>query len=387
VEAGTNQRSAAMRVGGLLYALTVDGVRALYVENGNKVALHTEPSIDLITQLHDLRDELRDPLAIARGSLPKLRSFSSDWGRRLLPKQVTEAPPDVLVVIPHAALHDVPLHLVEFEDGLPLGSVTGVSYASSRTLFSRCAARNPARGHSPPTNELVSGQVAHEFVGGGTDVVRRDPRFAEIPIRLARLYGVEEAELEPYESLERFGVKWNGSPELGCVVAHGFIDRDNHRLSGLLVGEWEGIILMRPIPLYGESISFRDLPLRDVPPGVRTSLPTEVLTVAELEIDAAVSARLVLLLGCSAGSGRVLQADEPASLAETFLHIGAASVIAPAWATDIEAALEWTKAFGEAWVARKSPTALAVREATRRLLAAGFSPERFGALTLRGDWL
>jgi hypothetical protein len=42
-------------------------------------------------------------------------------------------PPDVLVVIPHAALHDVPLHLVELEGGVPLGSVTGVSYASSRT--------------------------------------------------------------------------------------------------------------------------------------------------------------------------------------------------------------------------------------------------------------
>ena len=43
-----------------------------------------------------------------------------------------------------------------------------------------------------------------------------------------------------------------------------------------------------------------------------------------------------------------------ASLAETFLHIGAASVIAPAWATDLEATLEWTEAFGEAWIGKKS---------------------------------
>jgi CHAT domain-containing protein len=144
---------------------------------------------------------------------------------------------------------------------------------------------------------------------------------------------------------------------------------------------------MRPIPLYGEPISFRDLPLRLVPPTVATASPTEVLTAAELEIDAAVAARLILLLGCSAGSGRVLQADEPASLAETFLHIGAVSVIAPAWASDVEATTRWVDAFADAWIGTDAPTAIAVRQATRQLINDGYGLERAGALTLRGDWL
>jgi hypothetical protein len=374
-----------VRIGGLLYAVTVSGIRSLYIEGEKRVASRIESSLELVREIHELRDELRDTLAIARGAVPHLERFSSEWGRRLIPDDVLAAPPDVLVIVPHASLHDVPLHLVALDGGDLLGFATGVSYASSRSLLARCAARNPARGNIPPTHELDNEQEARNFVGGGTDVIRRDPRFKEIPKRLADRLGVTET--ASYDSLERFSFKWAGSPELACVVAHGFIDREKHRLSGLLVDKWEGIILMRPIPLYGEPITFRDLPLRDVPPSVHTSAPTEVLTAAELEIDAAVSARLVLLLGCSAGSGRVLQADEPASLAETFLHIGAVSVIAPAWASDVEATTRWVDAFADSWIGTGRATALAVRDATRQLLNDGYGLERSGALTLRGDWL
>jgi CHAT domain-containing protein len=96
---------------------------------------------------------------------------------------------------------------------------------------------------------------------------------------------------------------------------------------------------------------------------------------------------LVLLLGCSAGSGRVLQADEPASLAETFLHIGASSVIAPMWDTDISATSQWAQAFAHSWVGTERPTALAAMDASRALSDDGYGIERFGALTVRGDWI
>mgnify|MGYP006306330013 CR=1 FL=1 len=117
--------------------------------------------------------------------------------------------------------------------------------------------------------------------------------------------------------------------------------------------------------------------------------PAEVLTAAELEIDASLRTHLAVLLGCSAGWARVLQGDEPASLAETFLHIGAPSVVAPLWDSDVEAAREWMDHFCTAWMENGLPKALAAREAVRRMLDGQFaeSPERMGVMALRGDWL
>lgn len=122
---------------------------------------------------------------------------------------------------------------------------------------------------------------------------------------------------------------------------------------------------------------------------MRTATRAEILTSAELEVDGRIDAQLVVLLACSTGWGRVLDGDEPASLAESFLHIGAPSVIAPMWDSDYGPTREWAQRFFEAWAGQGYPKALAARHATRELRDGSYAdrPERLGALTLRGDWL
>jgi CHAT domain-containing protein len=146
----------------------------------------------------------------------------------------------------------------------------------------------------------------------------------------------------------------------------------------------------RSIPLHGgRYFDFGDQPLRRFPSDVRVACRSEVLTLAELEVDGHVDTRLVALLACSTGRGRVLQGDEPASLAESFLHIGAPSVLAPMWDSAYDATRAWAEHFFDAWVKRGRPKALAARDATKAMADGPYAnqPERLGALALRGDWL
>src|SRR4051812_24609483 len=100
VEAGGGSAGAGFRIGGVLYAVTVEGIRSLYVENGVNIPSRVEPSVEIVGAIHELRDELRDTIAVARGAVPRLTNFSVDWGRRLLPESLLTNPPDVLVAIP-----------------------------------------------------------------------------------------------------------------------------------------------------------------------------------------------------------------------------------------------------------------------------------------------
>jgi hypothetical protein len=391
----------SLRVGTLLYAVTVDEMGVLYAE-GDKRHSHSIETMDVLGRLNGLREELGDPMRIATGRVPRLAAFSADWGRGLMPDVLLDDPPDVLVVVPHGPLHDLPLHLVETQDGSLLGARCGVSYSSSRTMFLRCAERNRARGAEAPPAPWVHEESAETeaeekrmrdttfvFEGGGTDVVRGDERFSAIAARLGSFFtGQVRVDGPP---LPRWVAKpvtaHHRKPAAICLVAHGFIDDSNHKLSGLLLDRETGMVASRPIEIHGYTVGFMDRALREPPLFISTESPCEVLAAAELEIDASVTAPLVLLLGCSAGGGRVLQADEPASLAETFLHIGASTVIAPIWDSDVQAMLEWAEVFGQAWVTEGQPTALAAREAFRALQANGYGLERTGTLTVRGDWL
>ena len=139
------------------------------------------------------------------------------------------------------------------------------------------------------------------------------------------------------------------------------------------------------VDIAGKSLDRRDVPLR-LPPGETSPLATEVLTAAELENFSYSRTELVCLLGCSAGLGRVLQADEPASLAETFLKLGSSSVIAPMWDAHIKPTRQWILRFLDSWLRDGKPKALAARDATGALLDS-YGPQFAGVLTLRGDWL
>jgi hypothetical protein len=399
-------KASELNVAALTYLVTEEVIAGLHIAAGQPpTRFEVGSPVELFPRIEALRDELRSPRILARGSVPRLREFASDWGRRLVPEAVLAALPDVLVIVPHAALHDLPIHVVRVGDPpAPLGTRTGISYASSQTLFLRCVSRNPARKRDVrrwtfDENGAPRGHTRpRRMVGGGADVLTsRHEDFLALVQQLVPFVDAKTSTIfDTSFPFTRDAVKAAWRPTLApsdvlCVAAHGYVDPENHRMSGLMLQRGPGISL-RPIPLHGgRYFDFRDLPLRGIPAGVRLApdAPVELLTAAELEIDALLETHLVALLGCSAGRGRVSQGDEPASLAETFLHIGAPSVIAPMWDADLTATREWIREFFSGWVERGYPKALAARYASQRMHASsgGDSPQKDGALTLRGDWL
>jgi CHAT domain-containing protein len=139
------------------------------------------------------------------------------------------------------------------------------------------------------------------------------------------------------------------------------------------------------LPLYGGRLVFYDLPLRDFPANVPHEGPAALLTLGELETIAS-QVQLTLLLACSAGTARVLQTDEPASLAEALVRAGSASVIAPLWESRIDVTNQWVRAFMEAWRGQRLPKALAAREAYQSLNRSG-KVASLSPFHLRGDWV
>jgi len=389
-------------VAALEFAATSSDIAGMWTApDGARQRFHIGPTRDLIPKIDALRSELRDPMAISTGVIPRLREFAAEWGRAFLPPVLSQQAPEVLVVVPHGPTHDLPIHLINAPD-VPLGVRVGVTYASSRSLFLRTVSRNPARLRDSAQWRCGEPQAAvnqaplRSVISGGVDVLGGlDEEFAATCRQVAEQFGGERLVFSdrrfPYSrSAVKAAVRRPVAPSVLCVMAHGWVDDDNHRMSGLLVERDRMGVSSRAIPLHGgRYFDFRDLPLRRPPHQIKANKEIEVFTAAELEVDARIECELVMLLGCSAGWGRVLQGDEPASLAETWLKIGAASVAAPLWDAPIAAVRAWTGEFLHAWTVLDMPKALALRYAMQRMREGSFrdAPERLGVMTLRGDWL
>jgi CHAT domain-containing protein len=387
------------------------------VTNSELVAMWTTPSgarqhfqigatRDLLPRIDALRGEMRDPMAICTGNTPRLREFAADWGHSFLPHALAADMPDVLVIVPHALTHDLPIHLIlasgPTAEERPLGVLAGITYASSRSLFIRTVERNEARKrdlkqwHYGEQGQPADHPPLRSVMSGGVDVLGDlDPEFAGT-CRLVAEHFAGERTVFPGDSFSysrttvKTALRRQPSPSVLCVMAHGWVDDDNHRMSGLLLERDSIGVSSRSIPLHGgRYFDFRDLPLRRPPHQIKAIKEIEVFTAAELEVDAQITCELVMLLGCSAGWGRVLQGDEPASLAETWLKIGAVSVVAPLWDAPIAAVRAWTAEFLHAWSQLDMPEALALRYAMQKMNEGSFhsAPERLGVMTLRGDWL
>lgn len=396
-----------LKVAALEFAVTSSEFAGMWTApSGERRHFQIGATADLLRRVDALRSELRDPMAISAGETPRLREFAAGWGHSFLPPGLVPDTPDVLIVVPHALTHDLPIHLIQVStaavEDRPLGALAGITYASSRSLFIRTVERNEARqrdskrwhyGDQRPHSDQ---RPQRSVMSGGVDVLGGlDPEFGETCRLVAEQFGGERtvflSDSFPYSrSSIKAALRRRPTPSVLCVMAHGWVDDDNHRMSGLLVERDSHGVSQRPIPLHGgRYFDFRDLPLRRPPHQIKAVKEIEVFTAAELEVDAQITCELVMLLGCSAGWGRVLQGDEPASLAETWLKIGAASVVAPLWDAPIAAVRAWTTEFLHAWTQRDMPKALALRYAMQKMNEGSFrgAPERFGVMTLRGDWL
>lgn len=403
---GIKMKVSEIRVGALLYSLSASKITFMGInKTGNRHVFTAGKANELIPKLDFLHEELSDGMAVARGVMPRLRDFIENWGRHLLPPRSWIEDIDVLVIVPQGNIHGIPLHLV-LCDHEPLGTLVGITYSSSMSLMSRCMSRNPERKvnlnswlFEEDSSPLTQRKQRTAIIGGVDVLGNKDNLFRDIVTQITDyvkgdVLNFSSKDSNMFSEFSRNSLKAAfrrpDKANILCISAHGHIDLNNHWMSGLLLARDRVGIVSRNIPLHGgRYFDFRDLPLRDFPAGLQPSIDAEVLTSAELEIDGTLDSELVVLLGCSTATGRVFPGDEPASLAETFLHIGACSVLASAWDIDADFVKEWSDHFFNGWLTCRLPKAIAYRRTMRKMASAQWKdrPELLGCMVLKGDWL
>jgi hypothetical protein len=362
-------------------------------------------SDECLTKTHQLLDVLEGP-STPNERAHSLESFSTGWGRKLLPPYEAITGFDVLVLIPHHTLHALPLHAIWIEEEkTSLAICRGVTYCSSATLFVRCAQRNAARqidgaewrsgtAGTPPVSAPPPPRLCAGIGGDAWD--GKDESYK----KLGKLFGSYFEECNGPE-VERFSIKRPyrvGSKERPStydaiyMVCHGYHDPVQSVNSGLLVGRRFPGTTERAIELPGSRfVYFRDLPFREIPREItpRPDANAEMMTIGELKVEGFTQAELVALLGCSTSAGHVLSGDLMQSIGHQWLQLGAASVLAGMWRLDIDFISKWTSAFLDNWLRLRQPKAIAWSESLRAMLSGPAPPPLYhwAAVQLMGDWL
>lgn len=394
-----------LRVGAIEYFVGPARIEAAVIDDQAQSRLYTLCTSDCLADAHRLLEALEGP------STPNerdrlLQSFTTGWGRKLLPPFEAIAGFDVLVLIPHHTLHALPLHAIWIEEEkASLAASRGVTYCSSATLFARCVQRNVARRidasqwrfgdaemlpvNAPPLPRLCAGIAGDAWDG-------KDAAYHE----LGKLIGSYFEECNGPD-VERMSIKRPyhvGSKERPStydaiyMVCHGYSDPVQSVNSGLLLGRLFGGTAERFIPLPGgDGAYFRDLPFREIPREItpRPGAYAEMMTIGELQVEGFTQAELVALLGCSTSAGHVLSGDLMQSIGHQWLQLGAVSVLASLWRLDIEFVSNWARVFLDNWLRLRQPKAIAWRESLRAMLAGPAPPPlyKWGAVQLMGDWL
>ena len=74
---------AEIKVAALEFAVTMSELAGLWTApDGARERFRIGATRELIPRIDALRAELRDPMAVATGSTPQLREFSTDWAAR-----------------------------------------------------------------------------------------------------------------------------------------------------------------------------------------------------------------------------------------------------------------------------------------------------------------
>jgi hypothetical protein len=408
----------------LQYLVGVDHIFCVVVDDeGRREVFQLARFAEIYRLIESLTASLKSaPLG---GSDRGLESFSHDWGARLLPPIGVLERFDVLVVIPHYCLHQLPLHVVRVrERGEFLGTMFGLVYNTSTTMFRHCVNRNAARlsdlsqwrfsldergrPRGAPAAPRRCAGIGVDVVGNLTPDYRKlandfASHFAEpktqFEIVKVRMPGERRAPFtafgpaQPVDISPTRLIKMGLGPEdweAVCLVCHGYHDDRRSQGSGLLLEKAE-LGVWRPIKLHrGEFVlDFRDKPFQEVPSHIRTRCEAEILTQAELSVECQTNAQLVALYGCHTAAGEISSAQAFNSVAYQWLKTGAASIIANAWEVDIELLSRLNPLFLKHWLVYRQPKAIALREAARRLLAedSALPLARWGTIALFGDWL
>lgn len=410
----------------LAYSVNVSDVRAVDISADACQEEHLGDVPALLDEVDALRGELNTPSLLSLPQLPELERFASGWGRQLLPASWLTDPPESVVLVPHAFLHDLPLHLIRLNSGRPLCVESAVSVSSSLTSLRRALQRTDAleqgwtdpffairRTRAQKTSETFRGRpeshnpdsgyssMNRRWLAAGVDALgSNDELWRALPSELLQVFlrSTElEVAIEPEESLRDVIVKGLVGQHYDLIIlaAHGYRNPLDALDNGLVMRAAQEPLRAIVQPICGKFSDgedvpyvFTDFPARDLPAGMRPSPPADLLSVAELEHRRAhIDCPLVILLGCSTGRPVLYAGDQPQSLAEVFLHLGAAAVVAPMWDVRLSAARAWATAFMRALNRHSdSGRARASREACRLLHDQGAPLQDVGCLVLHGDY-
>jgi hypothetical protein len=382
----------------LAYSVDVERVRAVEMGRAFRREHDLGDSLALLDGFDAVQRELGSPAALSRPTLPTVERFAAEWGRVLLPPSWLADPPRYGVLIPHGLLHGLPLHLIRTDSGRPLCADSGMSICSSLTLLRRCLQRTP--GPQRPADPFL-GTVPRTLpaFAAGIDVLgANDDAWRRLPVALLEATGGtgEMVDVGDHDITLRGIVAESlggAAYELMIIAAHGYHNPLDALSSGLLLREPETGYRLRPVEVLGRlhdaaGVPFltHDLPARDLPPQMRPTIAAELLALAELERNAHLVCPLVALLGCSTGRSVLYPGDQPLSLAEVFLRIGAAAVLAPMWDVTVGAVEAWMREFLRAYRLQGSSRGDAARQAGRSRHDAGAALHETGCMVLRGDF-
>ncbi|MFC9928212.1 CHAT domain-containing protein [Streptomyces sp. NPDC127190] len=331
---------------------------ALYhVLDSGRVLLFTsgagaEPrAVTIEVDLYEIGDVLD---AAVRGTRFDFRTVDLERLQRAaapLVAPLAAVPADELIaLVPHGALHDVPLHVLEVA-GVPLGLRNPVCYAPSASLLVRRLSSSAPQASGEP---LVVGDPGGDLAHARIEAVTVARQLGIPPV-----LGEDVSKRLVTDAL----LRTQSPPGLVHLAAHGILDTADGAV-GIVLG------------------------------GARAADGRErqILGAADLR-GARLSAALVVLSCCTSGVNGMRPGDELTGLVRSFLTAGAASVIVSQWSVDDLSTSLLMRAFYERLGAAASdgaPASLAhalrdavlrVRSLTRQQVADLTAPDTAGGLT------
>jgi CHAT domain-containing protein len=258
-----DRRTIERHVTGLRFQLEKFGLGSLYAE-AHRQALRRSVDHHLDTLYHLLFEPIAEAVA----------------GKKL-------------TIVPHGALHYVPLHALRRPSGAYLIEDTEISYAPSATVHRLCERRvSPAASR----RELLAVGLADEYA----------PHIAEELASIGKLFG-EQVLLEGSEATKSAFLENAPGSRYLHLATHGQLRQDN--------------------PMFS-SVRLDDGPLN-------------FYDVFDLTLDA----ELVTLSACNTGVNRLAPGDELSGLMRGFLYAGAPSLVVSLWAVNDRSTCELMQTF------------------------------------------
>ncbi|MFD5469540.1 CHAT domain-containing protein [Streptomyces sp. NPDC127105] len=207
-------------------------------------------------------------------------------------------PGDLLWVVPHRVLHQVPLHAVPV-DGVPLLRTRSFCYTPSAAVLSRCQKARDTRG----TGQGAAGRWTTALVLGDSGADLPHSRFEAAEV--AALFGTRAlvgSEAKASTLLDR--VARTGCPDVLHLACHGRFGEERSLDSGVVLAPDAGAL------------------------GKETVLTAEAVMRLSLNID------LVVLSACDSGRSEERAGDELIGLPRALLQAGTPSVLVSLWPVD-----------------------------------------------------